>query len=191
MTALDAAVAELAALMPALAAALERDTISGGGHTAITPGSVVNGDVLHAMFTLEREIPAAAARARDAIGEPQQRQHIMACLRQLPRLAARMHDLNLAAGAAMLEDDGRRWLRVTKQALGLRTPDIPVGLPCPHHDIPLTGLVAAGSEGFLRRSRDGVTVEWQHAARVFCPWCGVSWGPGQWLMLGRMLKEAS
>ena len=191
MTALDAAVAELAALMPALAAALERDTGPAGGHTTITPGSVVNGDVLHAMITLRTEVPRAARRACETAGEPWAPRGMGACLRMLPRLSERLTAVGLPGEASAVEDAARRWLRVTKQALGLRTPDIPVGCPCPHHDLPLTGLVAAGSEGFLRRSRDGVTVEWEHPARVFCPWCGSSWGPGQWLMLGRMLQEAS
>ena len=81
-------------------------------------------------------------------------------------------------------------MRLAKRALGLRTPDIPLGLDCPHHE-EAAGLVAAGSEGFLRRARDGLVVEWEHAARVFCPLCGASWGPGEWLLLGQMLKETA
>ena len=206
MTALDAAVAELATLMPALAAALERDTGHGdGAATPTTPGSPVNADVLHVISLLSYHIPAVTAQAREAIGEPCRRPSPPAgCLRQLPRIADRMRGLGLVAEERRLEATVQDWRRRTKLALRFREPDTLVGpgywcprlaaYPEEHRAedpgrLPL--LLRAGSEAFLVRARDGLRLEWVHKARVYCPLCGESWGPGQWLMLGRMLQEAS
>lgn len=188
MTAIQAACTELATLAQALAAALTRDATGTRG-TSVSPGSVVNTDVLHAMITLRRHIPASTARACEVTGEPWQPRPIGGCLTAIPRLAGRMTVLGLLAEADELEGDVRWWVRLTKQALGLRTPDIPIGYDCPHHDEP-AGLLAAGSEGFLRRSRDTLTVEWEHPAVVYCPHCGARWRPAEWLLLGRILQEA-
>ena len=182
--------AALAALIPALAAALPRDSTGAKG-TSPTAAIPVNPGVLHAIDVLHREVPPETARARALIGETGRGWDPVMCLRHIPRIHTRLVNLDLAQDAAQLEHAAGYWLRVVKQALGLRTPDIPIGYPCPYHDAPGTGLLAAGSEGFLRREGDGITVEWAHAARVYCPGCGTSWGPAEWPMLGRMLKEAS
>lgn len=59
---LGPACAELAALIPALIPALSRDSIP-DRRTALSAGSAVNPDVLHAMIILAAEIPAACAAA--------------------------------------------------------------------------------------------------------------------------------
>src|SRR6266487_545891 len=46
------ACAELAALIPALIPALSRDSLPPDGRTALSAGTVVNPDVLHAMIIL-------------------------------------------------------------------------------------------------------------------------------------------
>src|SRR5579864_5798913 len=104
MTAHDDPVAEacgqLAGLWPALAAALARDAGTGpdsspaGWQLSVT---VVNADVLAAILALDDEVPAAVRRACHVTGEPWRHRDIGGCLRQLPRLAGRMHDLGLVS----------------------------------------------------------------------------------------------
>ena len=191
MTPIQDACKALTTLIPALTPALPKDQ----GHTRTTQpnGSVpFNPDVMHAIVTVEQEIPDTTTKARAAIGEPATgfRPALAECLRQLPRLHNRLLNLNHATEAAELERAAAYWVRVTKNALGLRTPDIPIGYPCPYHQ-PFTGLLAAGAEGFLRPGAAGTTVEWAHAATIYCPHCGTSWGPSEWMMLGRILEQAS
>ena len=191
MTTLADACTELATLIPCLAQALPRDNTTsgrGGDPSASVP---FNPDVMHALTVIAAEIPRATRLACVAIGEPWQPRTIPTCLRALPRLAGRLTSTGQQAAAAQLDEAARWWIRITKQALGLRTPDLPIGYPCPIHDGPPAGLLAAGSEGFLRRQRDGLVVEWVHAGRVFCPACGAAWGPGEWAMLGRVLQETA
>lgn len=196
---------ELAALWPALAAALARDTAAlemPGGHTWAA-ATVVNADVLAAMITLSRDIPAVTAWACDQTGEPPQRRDLPGCLRALPRLASRLHDLDLVAAEKHVTGRARDWLRLTKRALGLRKPDIPLRDPdgrlcqCPwaesrpdnHQDASV--LIVAGDEGFLRAGPDGFQVEWVLLGQIYCPAkeCGASWGPMQWRLLERMLRS--
>lgn len=188
MTAIQAACAELATLAPRLLPALARDNTGTRGTTP-TPGSVVNPDVHQALTTLRQFIPASTARACDVVGEPWQPRPIGVCLTAIPRLAGRMAQIGALAELDELEGDVQWWLRITKQALHLRNLDKPLGYDCPHHDEP-AGLLAAGSEGFLRRGRDAITVEWEHPAVVYCPHCGARWRPAEWLLLGRILQEA-
>jgi len=191
---------ELAGLCPALAAALARDTTSEGS-TPGHPGAVlnVNADVLTAMITIGEEIPAAVRCACETTGEPWQARDLAGCLRQLPRLAGRMHDLGYTGEEKTLTRRANGWLRMVKRALGLRKPDIPVGYDCPHaatrpenHPAAVM-LLAAGAEGFLRGDADGLRVQWVTSGLIYCPSavCGASWGPAQWPLLGRMLQTAA
>jgi hypothetical protein len=188
MTAAAISTAELAALLPCLAGALRRDNTTMGRSRSVVPGVPVNSDVLHAMVTLHREVPDVTMAAAELAGEPWQRRTIAACLTAIPRLGARLHDLAMVDAERDLERGVYRWTRVTKLALGLRTPDIPIGAPCPHcgHDGP--GLMAVGSEGFMRRTGHGLAVEWEHAGRVVCRECGAAWGVAEWPLLGRVLE---
>jgi hypothetical protein len=121
------ACAELAALIPALIPALSHDSIPPDGRTAPSAGSAVNPDVLHAMIILAAEIPAACAAACEATGEPWQHHPSAICLRAIPRLHHRLTALDMPAAATNLETGVHQWTRMVKLALGLRTPDLPVG----------------------------------------------------------------
>lgn len=198
---IDGTIAELAALWPALAAALERDTARG----ETTPGTiwgaitVVNPDVLAAILTLDQDVPAAVRWACDDISERWRPRPLNGCLHQVPRLAARMHALGHISAEQDLTWQAGGWLRMVKRALGLRRPDITIGFACPYaqarpqdHDAaPL--LYAAGAEGFLRPDRDGLRVEWVTSGLIYCagPACTAEWGPAQWPLLGRLLKQAA
>jgi len=173
-------------LLPHLAGALSRDNTAASRARSVTPGIPVNPEVLHAMVVLHREVPAVTMAACEATGEPWQPRPIPVCLTALPRLAQRLHDTGHPGDAMAVEGALRRWVRVTKQALGLRTPDLAIGAVCP-----VCGegdLMAAGSEGFLRRTGHGATVEWEHPGRVYCGVCVASWGVGEWPHLGRLLE---
>lgn len=190
MTALADACADLAALLPRLAAALARDSAAPGGTRVLSAGGVVNTDVLHAMLTLSHEIPAARAAACDLAGEPWQPRPPLTCLRAIPRLRDRLTDLRMPGAAGHLENCVIRWTRMTKLALGLRTPDIPVGYDCPYHrdeDPGPAELVLLGAEGFIRGD---MTMFWVYDGRIRCPACGASWLADRWPMLGRMLISA-
>ena len=121
------ACAELAALIPALIPALSRDSIPPDRRTALSAGSAVNPDVLHAMIILAAEIPAACAAACEVTGEPWQHHPSAICLRAIPRLHHRLTALGMPAAATDLETGMHHWTRLVKLALGLRTPDIPAG----------------------------------------------------------------
>ena len=197
--AIDAITRELAELWTALAPALPRDTASNNpgahGFTAATP---FNLDVLTTMATLDREIPQACRSACETLGEPWQPRDLTTHLRALPRLASRLDNTGHVAHTKRLEHDTAAWLRLTKRALGLRRPDIPIGYACPHaEDWPdlHTGtcmLYAAGDEGFLRPGDSGLRVEWIAGAMIYCPApdCDGAWGPPEWPLLGRMLTSA-
>ena len=181
---LTSACADLGALFPALTEALTRDNAPADSRSVLSAGGVVNADVLHAMLTLAAEIPAARAAACDLAGETHQPRPPLTCLRAIPRLHGRLRALSLPGAAARLEDDIRRWTRLTKLALGLRTPDMPIGWDCPYHRDEPAALIAIGSEGFLR---DDLTILWQYAATIWCPLCGASWPESQWMHLGNVL----
>ena len=184
---LTGACADLAALFPHLADALTRDNAPADSRSVLSAGGVVNADVLHAMLTLAAEIPAARAAACDLAGEPWQPRPPLTCLRAIPRLHDRLLVLSLPGAAVRLEDGVRGWTRITKLALGLRTPDMPIGWDCPLHAEP-SPLTALGAEGFLR---DDMTIWWQHAATIWCAFCGASWPADRWPLLGRLLVSAS
>lgn len=192
--------AELAELCPVLPAALARDTGGEGGLPAAWGSiTVVNADVLAAIITLEEDVPAAVRAACCTISEPWHHRDLQGCLRQIPRLASRMHDLALVSDEKCLAWQAGGWLRMVKRALGLRKPDIPIGYECPYiastpgqHDGGCA-LLAAGDEGFLRHGPDGLTVEWVHTPAIYCasPDCDASWGLAQWPYLGRLLQAAA
>ena len=186
MPASESFTAELAALLPRLPGAIERDNTGLSRSAAVSAGLPVNPDVLHAIILLHREIPLAAMRAAALAGEPWHPRPVKTCLRAIDRFTARLYDLGQPLDALGIEDDVRRWTRVTKLALGLRTPDIPIGALCPV--CAGAGLLAAGSEGFVRRNGHAVVVEWEHAGRVYCPAGGESWAMGEWPLLGRLLE---
>jgi len=190
-------VAELAELCPFLPAALVRDTAGDGGlPPAWGAVAVVNADVLAAIITLEEDVPAAVRAACAAIGEPWRHRKIGGHLRQVPRLASRMHDLGDLTGEKTLARQAGGWLRMVKRALGLRRPDTDIGYDCPHAEtypeVHYDGqsLLAAGDEGFLRYPPGGPRVEWVHTPRIYCAGCGASWTPDQWPHLGRLLQPA-
>jgi hypothetical protein len=196
------AVAELAGLWPALAAALARDTATPDGPPAQATSSatVVNPDVLHALLTLDHDIPETVRWACNDISEHWVYRDLSGCLHQLPRMAGRMHDLGHVTDERDLAWQADGWLRMVKRALGLRRPDVP--LPdrpaCPYADTRPEAhaasclLYAAGAEGFLRPDGDGLRVEWVTSGLIYCagPECGASWGPAQWPLLGRLLRQA-
>ena len=186
VTDLTDACADLASWLPSLAAALPRDAALPGGHAALSSGSVVNPDVLHAMTTLQGEIPAACAEACEHTGETWRPRPLEVCLRAIPRFHGRLAVLDLPVPAKRLESGVGRWTVIVKFALGLRTPDLPIGFDCPLHDEPYP-LVAAGAEGFLRDDR---TVLWQHSGLIRCVACGASWPVSVWPHLGRMLAAS-
>jgi hypothetical protein len=115
------ACAELAALIPALIPALSRDSLPPDGRTALSAGTVVNPDVLHAMIILAAEIPAACAAACEMTGEPWQHRPPAICLRAIPRLHHRLTAHGMPAAASDLETGMHHWTRMVKLALGLRT----------------------------------------------------------------------
>jgi hypothetical protein len=190
---LDALCTDLLELIPHLVPALTRDNTPGNTRTTLNTAVPFNLDVVTAGLMLVREIPATRAQACALTGEPCPRRPVTTCLRALPRLASRLHDLNQVAARQRIERDVQRWTRTVKFALGLRTPDRPIGWNCPsalhaidYPDQPCQ-LVAIGSEGFLRPDH---TVYWQHAAIIWCAVCGATWPEMQWNQLGKVLESA-
>jgi hypothetical protein len=179
--------AELAALIPALAAALTRDNTPAGGRPVLSAGCVVNADVLHAALMLRREVPAACAEACALTGEPWHPRPLDTCLRALPRFRDRLASLEYVAAADRIESRVERWVRTVKLALGLRTPDVAFGAPCPLHEEPAP-LIMVGSEGFVR---DDMTIYWERAGLIRCPLCGAEWAKWQWDLLGEVLKASA
>jgi hypothetical protein len=193
---------ELAQLTPHLAPALTRDN---AGQALVTRWetslSLVNTDVLAAMITLRYQIPAVTMRAAQLVGEPWQPRTHHACLIALPRLDDRIRHLGLAADHKRLETITAGWVRLTKRALGLRKPDIPLGAQCPRclEERPgeLPGdLYVAGAEGKLKQGRDGITVKWRHDPRVYCPVGPIdpddpphSWPQREWEFLLALINQ--
>jgi len=180
---------ELAALIPALASALTRDSAPAGGRPVLSAGCVVNMDVLHAMRMLHREIPAGCAAACELTGEPWHPRPLDVCLRALPRLHERLTHLDMVTAAARIERQCERWLRVTKLALGFRNPDRPLGFDCPLHEEP-SPLIMIGSERFLRDGPVPSVTEPQLAGLIRCHLCGAEWRKLQWDFLLTMLASA-
>lgn len=201
MTALADDVAELLILIPHLDLALERDAgtsgepTSGGADPAFR--LPVNADVLAAVHTLDRRVPSLARWAADACAEPHLGRPIIDHVRHFPRWHERMLVTAAQHEAEHFAGEVADTLRYVKLALGLRTPDRRLGRPCPMHDEPIYGLITPGSVATLRYSRldaegqpIGVAVDWAHDPSAVCRLCGASWHPSQYLMLGRLMREA-
>lgn len=199
-TALVDDVTELLILWPHLADALERDSgtadaerVSGGGAF----GLPVNADVLEALRVLCRDVPEIAMDAAGVVGEPPMHRAVPQHLAHFPRLHERMLVTAAVTEAGQFAARVHALLRLVKIAIGLRTADQRLGQYCPLHDAPLRELVAPGDEGVLRYrrlDREGrpvaPAVEWRRSDSVLCRHCGASWTSGQYLLLGRMLREA-
>lgn len=202
MTALVNDVTELLILQPHLERALERDAgtstearVSGGTDPAFS--LPVNADAFAALITLGSEVPALAYWAAGIVAEAPEVRSINGHLRHMPRWHERMLVTAAIDDAAHLAASLHAILRHVKLALGLRTADRPLGQFCPLHDVPLRELIAPGNEATLRYARldrDGqpidVAVEWTRHDAAECRYCGASWAPSQYLMLGRMMREA-
>jgi hypothetical protein len=192
VTAVQPITAELAALLPCLPDAIERDNAAAGPAMAVTAGLPVNPDVLHAIVTLHREIPVTTARAAELAREPWQPRGLETCLTALGRFTGRLYDLAMNAEAMALEDDVRRWTRVTKLALGLRKPDVPLPVAyCPACEQTARPLLAVQPEGFAVWHTGRLVVEWRSAGRIYCPRCGTAWPEDQWTFLASRLLEVA
>jgi hypothetical protein len=99
----------------------------------------------------------------------------------------------MGVDAMAIEDDVRRWTRVTKLALGLRRPEQPLLAVCPDCDDGQGDLVAAGAERFLQFTRNGVLLgDWEEAGRIYCtaqPRVH-AWPEDRWTWLAGRILEA-
>lgn len=197
----EALVDEVAVLWPELAAALERDQGATAGEKVATSGSMprapVNVDVLRAIEQLHNEIPATARWCAAVLGESPLGRDIPTLLRHIPRWHQRMSTRDAVADAAALAGLVWRWRAMAKSALGLLVPDRRLGQFCPGHDEHLVELVTPGDEGWLRWDRVDeagrpvrASVTWTHTEAVLCRHCGTAWAPAQYLLLGRLLRDA-
>lgn len=200
-TALVDDVTELLILWPHLAAALERDQgaaesekVSGDAGTFGLP---VNADVLDALRTLGEEVPAIASWAAGVIAESPASRTTDQHIRHFPRMHERMLVTAAVQEAAHLAVAVHGLLRQVKVAIGLRTADRRLGQFCPLHDDPLRELIAPGDEGVLRYRRldragqpIAPVVEWRRSDCALCRHCGAAWEPSQYLLLGRLLRDA-
>lgn len=192
---------ELLILWPHLAEALERDAgaaeaerVSGGDGTFGLP---VNADVLQALTILVSEVPHIAVWAAAIVDEAPANRSVETHLRHFPRLHERMLVTAAVREAGQFAAEVHAMLRTVKLALGLRTHDRRLGHYCPLHDAPLRELIAPGDEGVLRYRRldqagqpVAPAVEWRRSDCALCRHCGASWAPSQYLLLGRLLREA-
>lgn len=193
---------ELTTLWPALAEALQRDHTPGTDDKVTATGNTltipVNVDVLRTLATLNGEIPNTAWWCCNILAEPHNpNRDIPGHLRHMPRWYDRMNATNVPDHAHSLATTIRRWRNDAKTAIGLRVRDRHLGQYCPRHDDPLNELVAPGDEGWLRyRHTDpngrptDATIDWTHTDAVLCRTCGATWTPGQYLLLGRLLRDA-
>jgi hypothetical protein len=200
-TALVDDVTELLILWPHLAGALERDQgvidndrVSGDAGAFGLP---VNADVLEALRLLNLDVPVLAQWAAGVVAEPYVGRNIDDHLRHFPRFHERMLVTAAIQEAARLAASVHAMVRQVKLAVGLRTVDRRLGQFCPLHDDPLRELIAPGDEGELtyrRLDRAGQpiapTVTWKRSDCALCRHCGAAWEPSQYLLLGRLLREA-
>jgi hypothetical protein len=195
------ACAELAQLTPHLAPALTRDNTAAARITRWeAPLSPVNTDVLAAIITLRYQIPAVTIRAAQLVNEPWQPRTHRACLVALPRLDERLGHLGHVSEHKHLETITSGWVRLTKRALGLRKPDIPLSTECPvciREGNPIPGLLyVTGAEARVRQSRHGTTLEWSYDPHVYCPVGPINpddpphrWPQGQWELLVHLINQ--
>lgn len=200
-TALVDEITELLILWPHLTAALERDQgVAEGEKVSGDPGTFglpVNADVLDALRTLRVEVPGLASWAAGIVAEAPASRTVENHLRHLPRFHERMLVTAAIEQAAELAAAVHGLLREVKLAVGLRTVDRRLGQFCPLHDEPLRELIAPGDEGVLRYRRldragqpIAPAVEWRRSDCALCRHCGAAWAPSQYLLLGKLLREA-
>ena len=182
--------AELATLAPMLSEALTRDNTHTGRGRPIAPLNLYNTDVLQAKITLQYEIPAAAIRSAELVHEHWHVRDIRVSLIALPRFASRMHDLNMATEHHQLEILAARWVRITKQALGLRSHPRELNATCPHCE---TGVLMLDSntEGFINPADLTAPPTWIHGPHVYCPTCSADWPETHWDHLIRLIDQAA
>lgn len=192
-------VQELRILAPALSEALERDQGAPTGERVSSSAGLalpINADVLQALRTLNRGLPAVTQRAAEVLGEAFVARDIAGHLRHLARLHERLLAVAAVDEAVRLVVGVDAVLFAVKLAIGLRLPDRPIGHDCPMHDQDRTELVKPGDIGYLRYDRlvAGVpvapTVTWVPADVVLCRTCAGSWVPAQYDLLSRMIGEA-
>lgn len=191
---------ELLILWPHLGAALERDAGTPDGEKVSGTGAFglpLNADVLQALERLNREVPALAFWAMRVVAETPAQRDIETHLKHFPRLHERMLVTAAVHEAGQFAARVHDLVRHVKLAIGLRTRDRRLGHYCPLHDEPLCELVAPGDKGTLRyRCLDqqgqpvAPAVEWSRTDCALCRHCGASWAPSQYLLLGRLLREA-
>jgi hypothetical protein len=184
--------AELATIVFMLDEALLRDNTHTGRGRPIAPLNLYNTDVLQAKIILGAEIPAAAMRCCHLIGEPwpEDGRTWNACLNGIPRWHDRLHVLHLATEHRHLETLAASWVRLTKQALGLRSHPRYLDAACPHCDTG-TLVLDSGTEGFIDPRDLTAPPTWVHGAHVFCPACGADWPQSRWDLLLRILEQAA
>jgi hypothetical protein len=149
-----------------------------------------------AKIILGAEIPAAAIRSAQIVGEHWQVRDIRVSLIALPRFADRMHALDMVNEHKQLTLLVAGWLRITKQALGLATRPQALRLRCPYSE---TGLMLdPGAEGFMNPRDLTSPPEWlavwcpacgTDGPHVWCPACGTHWPESQWNHLLLILKQ--
>ena len=160
--------------------------------------TVVNPDVLHALLTLDHDVPETVRWACNDISEHWVHRDLSGCLHQLPRMAGRMHDLGHVAAVKDLTWQADGWLRMVKRALGLRRPTCPSATDCPYAETrpdthaaprPLIRQAPKGSSARL------VTAcgEWVTSGLIYCASadCGASWMKTEWSMLDRLLQASA
>jgi hypothetical protein len=191
------ACAELATLTPMLAPALRRDTVGGGRYGRLEASlSLFNTDVLAVQIMLLHHVPATAMRAAQLVNEPWPAtgRTFGACLLGIPRWHDRLHTLGLATGRRVdgtgrviscchLNTITRGWVRQTKRALRLLTPDLALDATCPEcvlGDPPYGRLFMAGSEAFINTGKSGPPLTWVTSGRVYCPQCDAYWVRAEW-----------
>ncbi len=195
----------LQVLVPALGEAVARDQGTADEErvsaASVVPSLPVNTDVLTAVREVRDRLPALRHAAIVALGEWQKGRPYgtpEAALDHIPVLHNRLRARGLVHVAENLAQGTEAVLRVVQLALGLRTLDRPLGEPCPVHDEAIVGLVTPGDIGYLEYDHLDAQgrpvqprVRWIRTEAVLCRHCGTSWSPGQYLLLGRMIKEAA
>lgn len=193
---------ELQILWPALPIALPRDSGTTSSERVTTSEQVhtvpLNVQVAAVITDLQRAVPDWTRWASTTAGlGATPGADVNACLRRLPGIHHRLHELGRTRDAAKLADAAQRWLSAARKALGLDAPDTPFGEPCPRHDTPLTGLTRPGDIGHLhwtKLDRNGhpvdPTITWTHTDVVLCRHCDSIWTPDRYRWLARLIKQA-
>lgn len=198
----DDAVTELLALLPALAAALERDAGTGDGERVSTSSNVhvlpVNLDVLAAAKMLQDEAWPAAHAARSWLAEPGDNLGLERTIGSTGVLYRRLVGRERNGQARHLAAAVLRWHRTVRTAIGLTRRAVPLAggmgaVHCPLHDDPLVQLRQRGDEGTLDETARGEreAIRWQRGNGLYCPsrGCEGEWGPSEFAFLGRLVTE--